>query len=75
MKKRLIVGSSLWSPNNKGMTKQFTKLTDYQWAAISPFLPLKRKRKLDLRNVMNALLWLLRISCHGAARAVAKLIG
>ena len=46
------------------MTKQFTKLTDYQWAAISPFLPLKRKRKLDLRDVMNAILWLLRTGCQ-----------
>ena len=46
------------------MTKQFTKLTDYQWAAISPFLPLKRKRKLDLCDVMNAILWLLRTGCQ-----------
>lgn len=46
------------------MTKQFTELTDYQWAAISPFLPLKRKRKLDLCQVMNAILWLLRTGCQ-----------
>ena len=50
----------LWSPNYKEMTKQFTKLTDYQWSAISSFLPIKRKRKLDLCQVMNAILWLLR---------------
>ncbi|OIN57393.1 IS5 family transposase [Arsenicibacter rosenii] len=42
------------------MTKQWEPLTDYQWAAISPFLPVNRKRKLDLRQVMNAILWLLR---------------
>lgn len=46
------------------MTSQFTKLTDYQWATISPFLPIKRKRKLDLRDVMNAILWLLRTGCQ-----------
>ncbi|WP_461151839.1 transposase [Spirosoma pulveris] len=55
------------------MTKQFTKLTDYPWAILSPFLPFKRKRNLDLCDVMNAILWLLRTSCHGAARAVAEL--
>lgn len=46
------------------MISQFTKLTDYQWATISPFLPIKRKRKLDLRDVMNAILWLLRTGCQ-----------
>jgi transposase len=46
------------------MTKQFNKLTDYQWAAISAFLPLKRKRKLDLCEVVNAILWLLRTGCQ-----------
>ena len=42
------------------MTKQWEPLTDYQWAAFSPFLNLKRKRKIDLREVMDAVLWLLR---------------
>lgn len=42
------------------MTKQWTPLTDPQWAAISPFLSLKRKRKHDLRQIVNAILWLLR---------------
>jgi transposase len=46
------------------MTKQFSKLTDSQWATISHFLPLKRKRKLDLCQVMNAILWLLRTGCQ-----------
>lgn len=46
------------------MTEQFTKLTDYQWLAISPFLAIKRKRKLDLRDIMNASLWLLRTGCQ-----------
>lgn len=42
------------------MTKQWTPLTDYQWAAISPFFDLKRKRHHDLRQILNAILWLLR---------------
>ncbi|GAB3047560.1 hypothetical protein GCM10027185_59320 [Spirosoma pulveris] len=63
----------LSQPSNKEVTKQFTKLTDYPWAILSPFLPFKRKRNLDLCDVMNAILWLLRTSCHGAARAVAEL--
>lgn len=42
------------------MTKQWKPLTDYQWAAISPFLPLQRKRKHDLRQIVDCILWLLR---------------
>lgn len=42
------------------MTKQFSKLTDPQWDAISPFFNLKRKRKHDLRQIINIILWLLR---------------
>lgn len=46
------------------MTKQFTKPTNYHWAVISPFLPVKCKRKLYLCDVMNAILWLLRTHCQ-----------
>ncbi|WP_373330942.1 IS5 family transposase [Salmonirosea aquatica] len=46
------------------MTKQFKRLTDSQWAAISPFLPLNRRRRSDLREVINAILWLLRTGCQ-----------
>lgn len=46
------------------MTKQFSKLTDSQWAAISPFFNLKRKRKHDLRQMINIILWLLRTGCQ-----------
>jgi transposase len=46
------------------MTSQWQPLTDYQWAAISPFFNLKRKRKHDLRQMMNAILWLLRTGCQ-----------
>ena len=41
------------------MTKQFTKLTDSQWDAISDIFT-KRKRELDLRCVFNAILYILR---------------
>ncbi len=41
------------------MTKQFEKLTDSQWNAISDIFP-KRKRVLSLRMVLNALLYIVR---------------
>ena len=46
------------------MTKKFTELTDSQWAAISPFFNLKRKRRHDLRIIMNALLYMVRAGCQ-----------
>jgi transposase len=46
------------------MTTQWRPLTDSQWAAISPFLPLQRKRKHDLRRIVDALLWQLRTGCQ-----------
>lgn len=42
------------------MTKQWEPLTDPQWAAISAFFNLTRKRKVDLRQTVDAILWLLR---------------
>jgi transposase len=60
----LRVVPSLYRPKCKDVTKQFNKLTDSQWAAISPFLPIARKRKIDLCEVMNAILWLLRTGCQ-----------
>ena len=46
------------------MTKQWQPLTDPQWAAISPFFDLKRKRKHDLRHIIDCILWLLRTGCQ-----------
>ncbi|WP_026308497.1 IS5 family transposase [Spirosoma spitsbergense] len=46
------------------MTKQWKSLTDPQWAAISPFFDLKRKRKHDLPQIINCILWLLRTGCQ-----------
>mgnify|MGYP003577572316 CR=1 FL=1 len=46
------------------MTKQYTKLTDPQWDAISSFFDLKRKRKHDLRQIVDVILWILRTGCQ-----------
>lgn len=46
------------------MTKQWKPLTDPQWATISPFFNLKRKRKHDPRQMINIILWLLRTGCQ-----------
>lgn len=45
------------------MTKQFKKLTDSQWDAISDIFT-KRKRLLSLRLVVNALLYMVRVGCQ-----------
>lgn len=46
------------------MIKQYSRLTDLQWAAISVFLDLKRKRKLELRSVMDGIFYILRTGCQ-----------
>ncbi|OJV21912.1 MAG: IS5 family transposase [Dyadobacter sp. 50-39] len=46
------------------MIKQYNRLTDPQWTAISGFLDLKRKRKHDLRTIMDALLYIVRTGCQ-----------
>ncbi|MEM8523272.1 MAG: IS5 family transposase, partial [Bacteroidota bacterium] len=43
------------------MQTQYKRLTDSQWENIKEYLPTQRKRKHDLRSVLNAILWLLRI--------------
>jgi transposase len=45
------------------MTIQFEQLTDSQWEAISDIFPI-RKRVLDLREVLNALLYITRTGCQ-----------
>ena len=42
------------------MTTQYERLTDGQWEVIKEYLPVKRKRQLDLREVFNAILWITR---------------
>ena len=48
-------------------TRYTTDLTDAEFALIAPHLPapsrLGRPRKVDLREVLNAILFLLRTSC------------
>ena len=46
------------------MTPQWKPLTDYQWAVISPFFNLQRKRRHDLRQILDCILWLLRTGCQ-----------
>ncbi len=45
-----------------------TDLTDEQWGLIEPFMPAPckrgRKREVDLREVMNAILYLSRTGCQ-----------
>lgn len=42
------------------MQHKYHRITDPQWEVIKVLLPIKRKRKYDLREVINAILWLLR---------------
>lgn len=42
------------------MIKQFRPLTDSQWEIIKYFLPIQRKREIDLRDVLNGIFYILR---------------
>lgn len=46
------------------MQPQFERLTDDQWKVIKVFLNWQRKRKHDLREVFNAILWITRTGCQ-----------
>lgn len=41
-------------------TTHYTELADAQWAHVVAFLPTERKRKSDLRNILNAILKIVR---------------
>jgi putative transposase len=43
------------------MSTQFEDLTDSQWQVMENILPTKRKRKLDIRMVVNAIFWIVRV--------------
>lgn len=45
---------------HKKMQEQFNELTDSQWQIIQKYLSVQRKRKHCLRNITNAILWLVR---------------
>lgn len=42
------------------MQTQYERLTDPQWEIIKKSLPIQRKRKYDLRDVVDGILWVLR---------------
>lgn len=42
------------------MTKQWTRLTDSQWDKVKDYLPIKRKMKHQLRDILDAVLWITR---------------
>lgn len=42
------------------MTKRWTRLTDSQWDQVKNFLPGERKRKYELRDIFDAILWMVR---------------
>lgn len=46
------------------MQPQYERLTDSQWEVIKVFLNWQRKRKHDLREVFNAILWMTRTGCQ-----------
>jgi transposase len=46
---------------NNLMQTQYERLTDPQCEVIKDFLPIQRKRKYDLRAIVDAILWYLRI--------------
>ena len=51
---------TFWVSKSKIMVTQFTELTDSQWEDIKVVLNWQRKRKHDLRRVVNALLFVTR---------------
>ena len=40
------------------MREKFKKLSDSQWEVMAEFLPVQRKRKIDLRHVVDSIRWL-----------------
>lgn len=42
------------------MQSQFKELSDSQWEIMKKYLPVQRKRKYDLRDIVNAIFWILR---------------
>ena len=43
------------------MESQYKRLTDSQWEVIKEILPVQRKRKHSLREIIDAVFWVLRI--------------
>ena len=43
------------------MQSQYQRLTDPQWESIKEYLPVQRKRKYALRDMVDAIFWILRV--------------
>ncbi len=43
------------------MQSQYQRLTDSQWEVIQEYLPVQRKRQHSLREIVDAILWCLRV--------------
>ncbi len=43
------------------MESCYKRLTDSQWEVIKEILPVQRQRKHSLRDIIDAILWVLRI--------------
>jgi putative transposase len=63
--------SALWGDNSEGtgMLKRYpTDLTDAEWAMLAPFIPPAkaggRPRTTDMREVVNAIFYMLRSGCQ-----------
>ena len=46
------------------MTTYPTNLSDSQWQIISKFLDVERRRKYELREIVNAILYLVKTGCQ-----------
>lgn len=46
------------------MQTQFIELSDSQWEVLKDFLPVQRRRKYCLREVVNVILWVVRTGCQ-----------
>jgi len=46
------------------MTNYPTNVSDSQWQIISKFLDVERSRKYDLRDIVNAILYLVKTGCQ-----------
>ncbi len=46
------------------MTRYPSNLSDDQWTIISKFFDIKRKRKYDLREIVNGIMYLVKTGCQ-----------
>ena len=60
----MIVTTDCVHQNSISMTNYLTDLSNSQWQIISKFLDLKRKRKYDLREIINSVLYLVKTGCQ-----------